>query len=117
MVSVSLDVTLSESTTDARPMENALPVTSVAVVNSARVRKPDDGKRTGEVTAKSVPVDCGTLKGNALFSVLTKVSRVASKSKRSCMPTKRVVTPVAKTSMAMVVPRPDTVPDVTPSFL
>ena len=82
----------------------------------ARARKPDEPKLTGEVAAKSVPVSCGRFKTNALFSALTKVSRVVSKSNRSCMPPKGVVTPVAKTSMAILVPRPDTVPDVTAPF-
>ena len=54
---------------------------------------------------------------NALFSALTKDTREASKSNLSTTPRSVVVTPVAKTSRAIFVPRPATAPVVTPSSL
>ena len=119
VVITSLDKAFSTSVTCLMPMENSRPVTSTAVVNSARARKPENHNVTGAVAAKFVPVlsDSGIDKAKALFSALTKVKTDASKSNFMTTPCKGVVTPFAKTSTAMVVPCPETVPDVTPSSI
>ena len=118
VVSKSLDVELSASVTDSMPMENALPVTSATVSNSARARKPEDASLAGDVAASAAPTDpSGSERENALLSALTKDTREASKSNLRTTPRRVVVTPVAKTSRAIFVPRPATAPVVTPSSL
>ena len=116
VMSSSLAVVLSASVTDSIPMENSRPVTSETVVNSARARKPEDANLAGLSVPKRVPVEpAGTARENALFSASTKDNREESKSNSRNIPIRDVLTPVAKTSIAIVVPRPETVPDVTPS--
>ena len=107
VMSSSLEVVLSASVTDSIPMENSVPVTSETVVNSARARKPEDANTTGlRVSgAKRVSVEpSGIVRGNALFSALTKDNREESKSNLTAISIRDVLTPVAKISMAMVVP-------------
>ena len=118
VVTSSIDDTLSASLTALMPRENFLPVTSDTVINSARARKPDDGKVTGVTVPKfMMPADSGTININTLFSAFSNFKTEASKSNSIYTPTTAVVTPLTNTSTAIFVPCPDTVPEVTLSSL
>ena len=105
---------LSARKTRLIPIKNSRSVTSTTVVNSARARKPDAGKVTGVPDAKLAPVASGITNRNTLFSAFSNFKTDASNSNSTFTPTRGVVTPVAKISTAIFVPRPETLPEVTP---